>query len=109
MRLKLLAAALAILPATWVSAQGGDAPAVAPKPAALTADGIPPVPLELAQRTRPYMEYRTAGFSGWNARDRKFCVPAWSGISQFLLVSLCRIICTSCCVDSTMTARSRIV
>jgi len=64
MRLKLLAAMLVILPAPLLSAQGAGAPASAPKPAALTADGIPPVPLELAQRTRPYMEYRTAGFAG---------------------------------------------
>lgn len=79
MRLKLLAAALAILPATYASAQSGDAQAVAPKPAALTADGIPPVPLELAQRTRPYMEYRTAGFAGWNARDRSMLITTRFG------------------------------
>ena len=58
MRLKLLAAMLVILPAPLLATQGADAPASAPKPAALTADGIPPVPLELAQRTRPYMEFR---------------------------------------------------
>ena len=38
-----------------------------PKPAALTADGMPAVPDELAAKSRPYMEYRTAGFAGWNA------------------------------------------
>ena len=32
------------------------------KPAALVADGIPAVPDALAAATRPYMEFRTAGF-----------------------------------------------
>lgn len=48
--------------------------AEAPKPAALTADGLPSVPDELAAKTRPYMEYRTANFSGWNAADRSMLV-----------------------------------
>jgi dipeptidyl aminopeptidase/acylaminoacyl peptidase len=79
MRLKLLAAMFVILPAPLLSAQSAGAPASAPKPAALTADGIPPVPLELAQRTRPYMEYRTAGFAGWNARDRSMLITTRFG------------------------------
>jgi hypothetical protein len=45
-----------------------------PKPAALTADGVPPVPDELAAATRPYMEYRSAGFGGWNAADRSMLI-----------------------------------
>ena len=49
------------------------------KPAALTADGIPPVPAELAARTRPYMEFRTAGFAGWNARDRSMLITTRFG------------------------------
>jgi hypothetical protein len=51
-------------------------PAVAelPKPAALTVDGLPSVPDELAARTRPYMEYRTAAFGGWNASDRSMLI-----------------------------------
>jgi dipeptidyl aminopeptidase/acylaminoacyl peptidase len=79
MRLKLLAASLAMLPAPLLSAQSAGAPATAPKPAALTADGIPAVPLELAQRTRPYMEFRTAGFAGWNARDRSMLITTRFG------------------------------
>ena len=79
MRLKLLAAALIIMPPALVSAQSGTAPTAAPKPAALTADGIPPVPLELAQRTRPYMEFRSAGFAGWNARDRSMLISTRFG------------------------------
>jgi hypothetical protein len=40
------------------------------KPAALVADGIPPVPNELAEKTRPYMEFRTASFQGWNPASK---------------------------------------
>jgi hypothetical protein len=50
-----------------------------PKPAALTADGLPAVPDELAARTRPYMEYRTAGFGGWNAADRSMLIATRFG------------------------------
>ena len=49
-------------------------PRVVEKPAALTADGIPPVPAELAERTRPYMEFRTATFTSWNPRDRSMTI-----------------------------------
>jgi len=45
-----------------------------PKPAALTADGVPPIPDELAAHSRPYMEFRTAGFAGWNPADRSMLV-----------------------------------
>src|SRR5690349_4917419 len=44
------------------------------KPAALVADGIPPVPDRLAETTRPYMEYRTASFQGWNPRTRGIAI-----------------------------------
>ena len=50
-----------------------------PKPAALVADGIPPVPDALAAATRPYMEFRTAGFAGWNARDRSMLIATRFG------------------------------
>jgi len=45
-----------------------------PKPAALTVQGAPAVPAELAARTRPYMELRSAAFAGWNKRDRSMLV-----------------------------------
>jgi dipeptidyl aminopeptidase/acylaminoacyl peptidase len=44
------------------------------KPAALTADGVPAVPDDLAAASRPYMEFRTAAFSSWNAKDRTMTV-----------------------------------
>lgn len=53
------------------------------KPAAIVADGIPPIPDELAVATRPYMEYRTAGFLGWNPRTRGIAVSTRFGdVSQ---------------------------
>jgi acetyl esterase/lipase len=78
MRLTLIAALLA-LPLTAALAQQGDAPAAVEKPAALTADGIPAVPAELAARTRPYMEFRSAGFSGWSPRDRSMLITTRFG------------------------------
>ncbi len=57
------------------------APALAdmPKPAAIVADGAPAVPVALAARTRPYMEFRTAGFSGWNAADKSMLISTRFG------------------------------
>jgi dipeptidyl aminopeptidase/acylaminoacyl peptidase len=78
MRLKLLAA-IALLPLTAALAQESAAPPAVEKPAALVADGIPPVPAALAARTRPYMEFRTAGFSGWHPRDRSMLITTRFG------------------------------
>ena len=49
------------------------------KPAALVADGIPEVPVELAARTRPYMEFRTANFLGWHPTDRSMLITTRFG------------------------------
>ena len=49
------------------------------KPAALTADGVPAVPDTLAAATRPYMEARSAGFAGWNTRDRSMLISTRFG------------------------------
>lgn len=65
----LAAAALAAAPAY----------AEVEKPAALVADGIPAVPDALATATRPYMEFRTAGFSGWNPVDRSMLISTRFG------------------------------
>ncbi len=53
--------------------------AVVEKPAALTADGLPAVPAALAERTRPYLEFRTATFLGWHPRDRSMLVATRFG------------------------------
>ena len=55
---------LALLLAAPVAAQR-DAPVV-PPPAAMVVEGAPPVPVALAELTRPYLEFRSAGFAGWN-------------------------------------------
>jgi len=49
------------------------------KPAALVADGIPPVPDQLVAATRSYMEFRTASFAGWNAADRSMLITTRFG------------------------------
>lgn len=64
---KLLIVATLVLPAAPVFAD-------APKPEALVADGIPPVPDDLPVETRPYMEFRTAGFVGWHPTDKSMLV-----------------------------------
>ena len=57
------------------------APALADadKPPAIVADGVPPIPDDLAVATRPYMEFRTAGFLGWNPRTRGMAVSTRFG------------------------------
>jgi hypothetical protein len=67
-------AALALVVAVLVSPCSAAATQTVEKPAALVADGIPPVPAELAARTRPYMEFRTASFLGWHPKDRSLLV-----------------------------------
>ena len=59
------------------------APALAQveKPAALVADGIPEIPASLADTTRPYMEFRAAGFEGWNPRTRGIVITTRFGKS----------------------------
>src|SRR4051812_2021482 len=49
------------------------------KPAAIVADGIPAVPDELAERTRPYMEFRTAGLQGWNPANHSLVITTRFG------------------------------
>ena len=74
MRLRILLLALAV-PAVAVFAQTATTdPAHVAKPAAVVADGIPPVPVELSARTRPYMEFRTASFASWHPRDRSMLI-----------------------------------
>jgi dipeptidyl aminopeptidase/acylaminoacyl peptidase len=70
LRLVLLAAAFMGAPALAADVE---------KPAALVADGIPPVPAELADATRPYMEYRTATLQGWNPRTRGIAITTRFG------------------------------
>ena len=49
------------------------------QPAALVAEGIPPVPKALAERTRPYLEFRTAAFASWNPMTRSMLITTRFG------------------------------
>lgn len=53
--------------------------AEAEKPAALVADGIPPVPDNIVAATRPYMEFRTASFSSWSPADKSMLISTRFG------------------------------
>jgi dipeptidyl aminopeptidase/acylaminoacyl peptidase len=65
----LLLASVAVPAAAQDALAPAESPAV-PIPAALTAEELPPVPLELAARVRPYLEARGAGFAGWDPNTR---------------------------------------
>jgi dipeptidyl aminopeptidase/acylaminoacyl peptidase len=54
-------------------------PAFVPTPAALVADGVPPVPVALRDATLPYMEFRAAGFVGWHPAKRSMLVATRFG------------------------------
>lgn len=78
----LAAMTLPVLVAPLAAAQEATAESsakVAPKPAALLADGVPEVPAELASATRPYMENRGAGFAGWNVIDKSMLISTRFG------------------------------
>ena len=78
MRHARLIALLLATAAAPLAAQNAPAPNPAPSPAipavaipaALTAEDMPPIPLEMAERARPYLEARGAGFAGWDPNTR---------------------------------------
>jgi dipeptidyl aminopeptidase/acylaminoacyl peptidase len=72
--LGLSAIALPFVPATAQQA----AP-VAPKPAAIVADGVPPVPMQLVEASRPYMEFRTASFMDWDPVSKSMLISTRFG------------------------------
>ncbi|WP_172448550.1 S9 family peptidase [Caulobacter mirabilis] len=53
--------------------------AEAPRPAAIVADGLPPIPDALVAATQPYMQARRADFLGWNPVDRSMLVKTRFG------------------------------
>jgi dipeptidyl aminopeptidase/acylaminoacyl peptidase len=58
----------------------------AAKPAAITVENVPPVPDELADATRPYMEFRTADLLGWDAANRSILIATRFGSTNQLHV-----------------------
>ncbi len=57
---------------------------IMPTPAAIVADGIPPVPASLRDATLPYMEFRTASFQSWHPARRSMLVATRFGNSNQL-------------------------
>ncbi|WP_296722273.1 prolyl oligopeptidase family serine peptidase [Erythrobacter sp.] len=81
-----LIAALLATAAIPVAAQDAPAAAVAPAvplPAAMTAEEMPPIPLTLAERARPYLESRGASFAGWDPNNRAVMISTrFANVSQ---------------------------
>lgn len=90
-RLLALLFASAALPA---AAQETPAAAPAPVPAvaipaALTAEEMPPIPLAVAERARPYLESRGAGFTGWDPSTRAVLISTrFANVSQLHRVAM---------------------
>lgn len=61
--------------ALWTAAASAQ---IAP-PAAIVADGVPPVPAEIRAASLPYMEFRQAGFVDWDPRTRAMLVATRFG------------------------------
>ena len=56
---------------------------IAPPPAAMLTDGVPPIALSLVEDTRPYLEFRTASFAGWNPADKSMLIATrFANVSQ---------------------------
>jgi len=58
------------------SARAADdvAEAFAQEPAAMVTDQIPDIPMAMVEKTRPYMEFRTAGFVDWDPKTRAMLI-----------------------------------
>jgi len=86
--LLLGSAALAPAAAQDTAAPPAVVPTV-PVPAALTAEEMPPIPLELAARVRPYLESRGAGFAGWDPNTRAVLISTrFANVSQLHRIAM---------------------
>jgi dipeptidyl aminopeptidase/acylaminoacyl peptidase len=66
-----LAALAALAPALSAQAQDAKAPATLQPPANLRAEGIPAIPVSIAESVGAYTEFRSAGFAGWHPSRRE--------------------------------------
>ncbi len=83
----LLLASIAV-PAFAQDAPPAEAPAV-PIPAAMTAEDMPPIPLAMADRARPYLEARGAGFAGWDPNTRAVLISTrFANVAQLHRVEM---------------------
>ena len=83
--------AATLLASVALPAHAQDAPAVplAPKPAALTAEGVPPMPLAMVAAVRPYLESRGAGFAGWDPKTRAVLIQTrFANVAQLHRVAM---------------------
>ena len=86
---KVVLAALLAGAALPASAQETPTEPLASKPAALTAEGIPPLPLALAANARTYLEARGAGFAGWDPKTRAILITTrFANVSQLHRVAM---------------------
>ncbi len=70
-----ISAASALVP----TATRAETASAIPRPAAITADGMPPLPDALRTATQPYLEYRTASVLGWNPTTRGLLISTRFG------------------------------
>ncbi|GAA0761204.1 dipeptidyl aminopeptidase/acylaminoacyl peptidase [Erythromicrobium ramosum] len=86
--LLLGSAALTPAAAQDTAAPPAEVPTV-PVPAALTAEEMPQIPLELAARVRPYLESRGAGFAGWDPNTRAVLISTrFANVSQLHRIAM---------------------
>lgn len=67
-----------VLLLSCAAASGEPASSMA-KPESITADGVPAVPKELADRSRPYLESRAVFFGSWHRRDHTMLISTRFG------------------------------
>ena len=70
----VLAWKIAVILSVFSGAAAAEANDIAPRPAALVADQVPDIPQAIVDRTRPYMEYRTASFVDWDPRSKAMLI-----------------------------------
>jgi len=86
---KLVVAALLGCIAVPAVAQDAPASALAPRPAAITVEGVPDLPLALAADARPYLESRSAGFAGWDPKTRAVLIATrFANVAQLHRVEM---------------------
>lgn len=75
--------AIAAMVATVAATKAAPDQTVAQKPAALIADGMPAIPLELAARSKPYIDYRRGTFLAWHPNDGSMLIKTrFSNVDQ---------------------------
>lgn len=88
-RLIALLLGTAAVPAAAQEAAVPTPAAAVPIPAALTAEEMPPIPLDLVDDVRPYLETRGAGFAGWDPRSRAVLITTrFANVSQLHHVAM---------------------